>query len=192
MKEIVIQRCSWPGARAHDIVYHDEEWGVPVHNDDKLFEFLVLDAFQAGLSWTTILKKRENFREAFDGFNAKKISEYGEEKIAELLQNKGIIRNKLKIHSTISNAKLFLGIQKEIGSFDSYIWQFTNGTTVVNKWKSMDEIPVSTSESDAMSNDLKKRGFKFVGTTICYAFMQAAGMVNDHQIDCFRYKEVGS
>ncbi len=184
-------RCHWPGERPHDIIYHDEEWGVPVHDDRKLFEFLLLDAFQAGLSWTTILKKRENFREAFDNFDAKKISEYGDEKIKDLLNDKGIIRNRLKIHSAISNAKLFLNIQKEFGSFDNYIWQFTEGETIVNIRKEMADIPVSTIESDAMSKDLKKRGFKFVGTTICYAFMQAAGMVNDHTVDCFRYLEVG-
>lgn len=184
------KRCLWPGARPHDIVYHDEEWGVPVHDDRKLFEFLVLDAFQAGLSWTTILKKRENFREAFDNFNADKIASYNDDNIQELLQNSGIIRNRLKIVSTISNARLFLEAQKEFGSFDSYIWQFTGGKTLKNTWKTMQEIPVSTTESDAMSKDLKKRGFKFVGTTICYAFMQAAGMINDHTIDCFRYNEV--
>lgn len=191
MNELNRKRCPWPGNRELDIKYHDEEWGVPVHNDQKLFEFLVLDAFQAGLSWTTILKKRENFRAAFDGFDAKVIAGYDEAKIAELLQNKGIIRNKLKIRSTISNAKLFLNVQKEFGSFDSYIWQFTAGKTIINSRKSPDQIPVSTNESDAMSKDLKKRGFKFVGSTICYAFMQAAGMVNDHMVDCFRYKEVG-
>lgn len=192
MEDSELVRCSWTGNREHDIQYHDYEWGVPVHDDGKLFEFLVLDAFQAGLSWTTILKKRENFREAFDGFNAELIADYGEDKIAKLLQDKGIIRNKLKIRSTISNAKLFLSIQIEFGSFDSYIWSFTGGTTIVNSWKTMDEIPASTKESDAMSKDLKKRGFKFVGTTICYSIMQAAGMVNDHVVDCFRYKEVGS
>ncbi len=184
-------RCSWTGARPHDIQYHDEEWGVPVHDDNKLFEFLLLDAFQAGLSWTTILNKRDNFRAAFDNFDAEIIANYGDKKVGELLQNKGIIRNKLKIKSSITNARLFLGIQKEYGSFDTYIWQFTGGTTITNKRKSMQEIPATTKESDAMSNDLKKRGFKFVGSTICYAFMQAAGMVNDHVVDCFRYQEVG-
>ena len=190
MNGLIRERCPWPGNRELDIKYHDEEWGVPVHNDQKLFEFLVLDAFQAGLSWTTILKKRENFRSAFDGFDAKVIAGYDEAKIAELLQNKGIIRNQLKIRSTISNAKLFLNVQKEFGSFDSYIWQFTAGKTIINNRILLDQIPVSTKESDAMSLDLKKRGFKFVGSTICYAFMQAAGMVNDHMVDCFRYKEV--
>lgn len=185
-----LKKCPWPGDRHLDIQYHDEEWGVPVHNDQKLFEFLVLDAFQAGLSWATILKKRENFRAALDDFDAKIIAGYGEEKITELLQNKGIIRNKLKIKSTISNAKLFLDVQLEFGSFDQYIWQFTGGKTIINSWKNLDQIPANTNESDAMSMDLKKRGFKFVGTTICYAFMQAAGMVNDHLVDCFRYTEV--
>lgn len=190
MSDSNLKRCPWPGDRQLDTIYHDEEWGVPVHNDQKLFEFLVLDAFQAGLNWATILKKRENFRVAFDDFNANIIAGYGEDKIAELLQNKGIIRNQLKIKSTISNAKLFLEVQKEFGSFDKYIWQFTGGKTITNKRERLDQIPASTKESDAMSNDLKKRGFKFVGTTICYAFMQAAGMVNDHLIDCFRYNEV--
>ncbi len=184
------QRCIWPGNRKHDIKYHDEEWGVPVHDDRKLFEFLVLDAFQAGLSWTTILKKRENFREAFDNFDALVISQYDNSKIIELLNNKGIIRNRLKIVSTITNAQNFLKIQKEFGTFDKYIWQFTGGKTIINNWKNHNDIPVSTTESDAMSKDLKKRGFKFTGTTICYAFMQAAGMVNDHTLNCFRHKEL--
>ena len=183
-------RCHWPNGKDLDTIYHDQEWGVPVHDDRKLFEFLVLDAFQAGLSWSTILAKRENFRKAFDNFDPIIISRYTEEKVEELLQNAGIIRNRLKIQSTISNAVNFLDVQKEFGTFDRYIWQFTGGRTIVNTWKSMKEIPVSTSESDEMSKDLKKRGFKFVGTTICYAFMQAAGMVNDHTINCFRYKEV--
>ncbi len=182
--------CSWPNSKPLDVTYHDTEWGVPLHDDRKLFEFMVLDAFQAGLSWSTILNKRENFRLAFDNFDAQKIALYDENKVQELLQNTGIIRNKLKIRATITNARLFLDIQKEYGSFDTYIWQFVGGKTLVNKWKSMDEIPVSTKESDAMSKDLKKYGFKFVGTTICYAFMQAAGMVNDHTTACFRYAEV--
>ena len=185
-----IIRCAWAGNRDHDVRYHDEEWGVPVHNDNILFEFLILEGFQAGLSWTTILKKRENFRRAFDDFNATKIANYNEQKVASLLTDKGIVRNKLKIRSAISNAQHFLDIQKEFGAFDSYIWQFTGGTPIVNKRNSMSDIPVSTVESDAMSKDLKKRGFKFVGTTICYAFMQATGMVNDHVVDCFRFLEV--
>ncbi len=190
MKESNKNRCLWPGNKQLDIKYHDEEWGVPVHNDDKLFEFLLLDAFQAGLSWTTILNKRENFRIAFDRFNAKIIANYNEEKVDELLQNKGIIRNQLKIRSSIKNAELFLNIQQEYGSFDKYIWQFVGGKPIINCWNKTDEIPVNTKESDAMSKDLKKRGFKFVGTTICYAFMQAAGMVNDHLTDCYRYNEL--
>jgi len=186
------QRCPWPGNRALDIKYHDEEWGVPVHDDNKLFEFLLLDAFQAGLSWTTILKKRENFRIAFDNFDAKVIAEYGENKVNELMQNKGIIRNQLKIRSTIKNAQLFLGIQKEFGSFDSYIWKFTNGSTIINNWHSNSDVPATSHESENMSKDLKKRGFKFVGSTICYAFMQAAGMVNDHLTNCYRYNEINN
>ena len=184
------KRCHWPGQKELDIKYHDTEWGVPVHDDRKLFEFLVLDAFQAGLSWSTILKKRENFRQAFDNFDPVLISKYGDEKVDELLQNAGIIRNRLKIISTITNASNFLKVQKEYGSFDKYIWQFVGGTPIVNKWQTHSEIPVSTPESDAMSKDLKKRGFKFVGTTICYAFMQAAGMVNDHLVSCYRYNEL--
>lgn len=184
------ERCHWPAGKPNDTKYHDEEWGVPVHDDRKLFEFIVLDGFQAGLSWSTILNKRENFRKAFDNFNAFKISLYDEKKIEELLRNKGIIRNQLKIRSTITNAKHFLEVQKEFGSFNTYIWQFTGGKTKINRWVKHSQIPVSTNESDAMSKDLKKRGFKFVGTTICYAFMQAAGMVNDHLMNCFRYEEI--
>jgi len=182
--------CAWPGSSDLMIKYHDEEWGVPVHDDRKLFEFIVLDGFQAGLSWSTILNKRENFRKAFDNFEPEVIAEYGEGKIVTLLQYAGIIRNKLKVRATITNASAFLEVQKEFGTFDRYIWQFTGGKPLVNKWKNMSDIPASTKESDAMSKDLKKRGFKFVGTTICYAFMQAAGMVNDHVVDCFRYEEL--
>ncbi|MBU2555278.1 MAG: DNA-3-methyladenine glycosylase I [Bacteroidetes bacterium] len=185
-----LHSCEWPGGRELDIAYHDTEWGVPVHDDKKLFEFLVLDAFQAGLSWSTILKKRENFRQAFDGFDAMKIALYDEHKVADLMQNQGIIRNKLKIESAISNAAIFLEVSQEFGSFDKYIWQFTGGKTLVNHWQNQNQIPVSTPESDAMSKDMKKRGFRFVGTTICYAFMQAAGMVNDHLVTCFRHAEV--
>lgn len=183
------QRCSWP-KKELDIEYHDNEWGVPVHDDDKLFEFLVLDAFQAGLSWSTILNKRENFRKAFDNFDYKKIINYDQSKIDELLQDAGIIRNKLKIKATISNAKAFMEVQKEFGSFDKYIWSFTGGKTKINKWTELSQIPATSLESDNMSKDLKKRGFKFVGSTICYAFMQAAGMVNDHLVSCYRYKEI--
>ncbi|MEE4260017.1 MAG: DNA-3-methyladenine glycosylase I [Bacteroidales bacterium] len=183
-------RCPWPAGKANDIKYHDEEWGVPVHDDRKLFEFIVLDSFQAGLSWSTILNKRENFRKAFDNFEPATIALYDEKKIEELLRNKGIIRNQLKIRSTITNAQHFLEIQKEFGSFDKYIWQFTGGKPIINQWNNHSHIPTSTFKSDAMSKDLKKRGFKFVGTTICYAFMQGAGMVNDHLIYCFRYDEI--
>jgi DNA-3-methyladenine glycosylase I len=172
------------------IEYHDKEWGVPLHDDRKLFEFIILDAFQAGLSWSTIINKRKNFEKAFDRFDIEIIARYRQGKINKLLKDAGIIRNRLKIHSTISNAKAFLKIQKEFGSFDKYIWQFVNGKPIVNKLKKLKDIPASTKESDAMSKDLKKRGFKFVGTTICYAFMQAAGMVNDHLMDCYRYKEL--
>lgn len=182
------QRCQWAGNDPLYQKYHDEEWGKPVHDDRKLFEMLILEGAQAGLSWITILRKRENYRKAFDNFDAKKIAKFDAKKVKKLLQNEGIIRNKLKINSTIQNAKLFLEVQKEFGSFDKYIWQFVNGKPIKNKWESIKEIPAKTKESDAMSKDLKKRGFKFVGSTICYAFMQAVGMVNDHTVDCFRYK----
>jgi DNA-3-methyladenine glycosylase I len=182
--------CTWPSNNALMIEYHDKEWGVPLHDDRKLFEFIILDAFQAGLSWNTILNKRKNFEKAFDNFNAVKISKYDEKKYEALMNDAGIIRNRLKIQATITNAKAFLQVQKEFGSFDKYIWQFTGGKTIVNKWKTLKELPAKTKESDAMSKDLLKRGFKFVGSTICYAFMQAAGMVNDHIVSCTRYKEV--
>lgn len=186
MKEV--KRCEWVGSDPLMIRYHDEEWGVPVHDDRKLFEFMVLDAFQAGLSWSCVLKKRENFRKALDNFEPGLIAAYDESKIADLLQDAGIIRNQSKIRATISNARLFLEIQKEFGSFDSFIWQFTQGKTIQNHRWSEAEIPASSSESDRMSAALRKRGFKFVGSTICYAFMQAAGMVNDHLSSCFRYQ----
>lgn len=182
--------CSWPSNDPLMITYHDEEWGVPVHNDRKLFEFMVLDAFQAGLSWKTILYKRENFRKAFDNFQPEIIAKYSEHKLSELLEDAGIIRNRLKILATITNAQKFLAVQKEFGTFDQYIWQFTGGKTKVNHWMELKEIPASSPESDEMSKELKKRGFKFVGTTICYAFMQAAGMVNDHLAYCTRHKEL--
>jgi DNA-3-methyladenine glycosylase I len=182
--------CTWPSTNPLMIEYHDKEWGVPLHDDRKLFEFIILDAFQAGLSWNTILNKRKNFEKAFDNFDAVKISKYTEKKFDALMNDAGIIRNRLKIQSTITNAKAFLLVQKEFGSFDEYIWQFTGGKTIVNKWKSLKEMPARSAESDAMSKDLLKRGFKFVGSTICYAFMQAAGMVNDHIVSCTRYKEV--
>lgn len=184
------RRCAWSGDDALYIEYHDREWGVPVHDDRKLFEMLCLEGAQAGLSWITILRKRENYRKAFDNFNAKKISMYDSKKVKSLLNNPGIVRNKLKIKSVIQNARAFLLIQKEFGSFDEYIWRFA-GTKIKQKaWKSTKHIPPSTKESDAMSKDLKARGFTFVGSTICCAFMQAVGIVNDHTADCFRYKEL--
>ena len=170
--------------------YHDEEWGVPLFDDLKLFEFIILDGFQAGLSWQTIINKRENFREAFDNFKPEIIIDYGEDKVAELMNNAGIIRNKSKILATIINAQKYLDLQKEYGTFAEYIWKFTNHRTINNKFQLWKEIPATSAESDAMSKELKKLGFKFVGSTICYAFMQAAGMVNDHQIDCYRYEEI--
>ncbi len=169
------------------IKYHDEEWGVPVHDDRKLFEFLVLDAFQAGLSWKTILHRREGFRKAFDNFDAKKIALYDEEDYQRLLNDTGIIRNRAKIRGTIKNAEIFLKVVEEFGSFDKYIWQFTDYKTITNHWTGNKEVPASSKESDAMSKDMKKRGFTFCGTTICYAFMQAAGLINDHAVSCFRY-----
>ena len=184
--------CAWPKNDPLMIQYHDKEWGVPLHNDRKLFEFMVLDAFQAGLTWAIILKKREAFRKAFDNFDLKKISRYNEDKVQSLLNDASIIRNQLKIRATINNAQCFLEVQKEFGTFDLYIWQFTGNKTIVNKWTSLSQLPSSSPESDTMSKDLKKRGFKFVGSTICYAFMQAAGMVNDHLSECFRYNEVSN
>jgi len=186
----MIVRCEWPTNYPLLIEYHDKEWGVPLHDDRKLFEFLLLDAFQAGLSWSIILKKRESLRRALSGFDPVKISRYNNSRIEKLLRDPGIIRNRLKIESTISNARSFLSLQKEFGSFDKYIWQFVNFKPIRNKWKTIQDIPAKSSESDEMSMDLRKRGFKFVGSTICYAFMQAAGMVNDHTINCFRYKEI--
>jgi DNA-3-methyladenine glycosylase I len=183
-----IKRCEWPGNNNLMIEYHDKEWGVPVHDDEKLFELLILEGAQAGLTWQTVLNKRENYREAFNNFNPVKIADYDDKEIHDLLANPGIIRNKLKINATIQNAKKFLEIQKEFGSFDKYIWQFVNNKPIKNKFKSLKDVPTKTKESDSMSKDLFKRGFKFVGSTICYAFMQAVGMVNDHQINCFRYK----
>lgn len=185
------KRCGW--AAVDDPLYrdyHDKEWGVPVHDDRVLFEFLVLEGAQAGLSWGTILRKRENFRKAFDGFDPAEISQYNRRKVKSLLDDPGIIRNRLKIHATIQNAKAFLELQKEFGTFDAYIWRFVGGETRVNKWRSLNEVPASTSESAAMSKDLLSRGFRFVGPTICYAHMQATGMVNDHVVSCFRYKEL--
>lgn len=186
----MIKRCTWCLSNEKMIDYHDKEWGVPLHDDRKLFEFIILDAFQAGLSWNTIINKRDNFRKAFHNFDAAKIAKYSQAKIDKLLNDEGIIRNRLKIYSTIDNAKAFLKLQKEFGSFDKYIWQFTGYKTIVNKHKHIKSVPATSKESDAMSKDLKSRGFRFVGSTICYAFMQAAGMVNDHITDCHRYKKV--
>ncbi len=183
-------RCGWSQGSELMINYHDTEWGLPLHNDRKLFEFLVLDCFQAGLSWEIVLKKRESFRSAFDDFNPELISKYSRRKIQSLLKDPGIIRNRLKVESAVSNAAIFLKLQEEFGSFDTYIWRFTEGKTIVNSWKRLSEIPANTPVSDTMSRELKKRGFRFAGSTICYAFMQAAGMVNDHVVGCFRYREL--
>jgi DNA-3-methyladenine glycosylase I len=180
-----LRRCAWAQGDLY-IAYHDHEWGVPVHDDRRLFEFLVLEGAQAGLSWITILKKRENYRQAFDHFDARKVARYDSRKIRQLLANPGIVRNRLKIESAVQNARAFLLIQREFGSFDRYVWQFVGGKPRLNRRKSMKEIPARTSESDALSRDLRKRGFNFVGSTICYAFMQAVGMVNDDTTDCFR------
>jgi DNA-3-methyladenine glycosylase I len=183
------RRCAWAAnAGALDQAYHDREWGVPVHDDRKLFEFLILEGAQAGLSWSTILKKRENYRRAFAGFDARKVARFDAGKQRQLLKNPGIVRNRLKVRSTVDNARAFLAVQKEFGSFDRYVWEFVGGTPIQNRRRSMKQLPATTKESDAMSKDLKKRGFRFVGSTICYAFMQAVGMVNDHTIDCFRYR----
>lgn len=183
-----IQSCTWPSGDALMMQYHDEEWGVPLYDDKKLFEFLVLDAFQAGLSWKTILHKRENFRKAFADFEVEKVAKFSEDDFNRLMVDTGIIRNKLKTRATIKNAILFLEVQKEFGSFNRYIWQFVAQKTIVNQWSSSSQIPAKSPESDAMSKDLQRRGFKFVGSTICYAFMQAAGLVNDHLIGCERHK----
>ena len=182
-------RCDW-AKNDLAIHYHDTEWGVPLHDDQRLFEFLILEGAQAGLSWDTILRKRENYRLAFDNFDAEKIARYDEAKCAELLTNEGIIRNRLKIASAVRNAKSYLEIKEEFGSFDKYIWQFVNDKPIINAWENINQVPALTSISDAMSKDLKKRGFNFVGSTIMYAFMQATGMVNDHLVSCFRYKEI--
>ncbi len=184
------KRCDW--GQGNDLMqaYHDEEWGVPLHDDRALFEFLILEGAQAGLSWQTVLNKRENYREAFDNFDVAKVARYTPRRIEKLLQNAGIIRNRLKVESSISNAKAVLAVQKEFGSFDAYVWQFVDGKPKKNRFKSMSQVPATTDESDAFSKDLKQRGFRFVGSTICYAFMQAVGMVNDHTTKCFRYKQV--
>lgn len=184
-----VVRCPWPTDELY-VRYHDEEWGVPQHDDRHLFEMLVLEGAQAGLSWSTILKKRQNYRAAFDNFDARKVARYDSRKCLRLMANAGIVRNRLKIAAAIDNARAFLAVQKEFGSFDAYIWQFVGNRPKQNQWRTMKEVPASTPESDAMSKDLKKRGFRFVGSTICYAFMQAVGMVNDHLVECFRHKEV--
>lgn len=185
------KRCGWVEGQFDEYIkYHDEEWGVPVHDDRTHFEFLILEGAQAGLSWSTILKRREGYRQSFANFDPEKVAKFGEEKIQELLQFEGIIRNKLKVRSAVTNAQNFLEIQEEFGSFDEYIWQFVGGKPIVNHWTGMSKVPATTNESDALSKDLKKRGFKFVGSTIIYAHMQACGLVNDHTVDCFRYKEL--
>ena len=184
-------RCEWCKNSFEEYVrYHDEEWGVSIHDDQKQFEFLILESAQAGLSWSTVLKKRQGYQQAFANFDAKQVAEYGASKVEDLLQNPFIIRNRLKIEAAINNAKKFLDIQQAFSSFDKYIWQFVGGDPIINAWKNMKEVPVTTKESDALSKDLKKRGFKFVGSTIIYAHMQAVGMVNDHTMDCFRYHEL--
>lgn len=183
-------RCDWCVGDPLYEAYHDKEWGKPVYDDDTLFEFLILETFQAGLSWITVLRKRKNFRKAFDGFDYKKIARYNQKKIDSLLQDAGIIRNKLKIRATITNAQAFIKIQDEFGSFSKYIWGFVDGKPIINKFKNIKELPANTPMSDTISKDLKMRGFKFVGTTVIYAHMQATGMVNDHEMSCFRYNEV--
>ena len=186
----MVDRCAWAGSDPLYVAYHDLEWGVPVHEDRLMFEFLILEGAQAGLSWATILKKRENYRLAYDNFNPLLVAQYDEAKVAELLANPGIVRNRLKVAASVQNARAFLAVQDEFGSFDAYIWQFVDGAPKRNAWKTMAEIPAKTPESDILSKDLIRRGFKFVGSTICYAHMQAVGMVNDHTIDCFRYTQV--
>ena len=185
-----MNRCDWANINELEMKYHDEQWGVPVHDDRLLFEMLILEGAQAGLSWDTILQKRDNYIDAFDNFDAVKVSQYTETKIGQLLNNPGIIRNKLKINAAVENARRFLETQQEYGSFDRYIWSFVDGRSINNKWRAMSDIPSTSPESIAMSKDMKKRGFKFVGPTICYAYMQSAGMVNDHLVSCFRYSEV--
>jgi DNA-3-methyladenine glycosylase I len=183
-------RCPW-AASEPNITYHDEEWGVPVHDDRKLFEFLILEGAQAGLSWTTILNKRENYRKAFGGFRPEKIARYGERDVTRLLADSGIVRNRLKIAAAIQNAKAFAAVREEFGSFDAYLWSFVSGKPIQNRWRKMSDVPARTPDSDAMSRDMRTRGFKFVGSTICYALMQATGMVNDHLVSCPRHAELG-
>jgi DNA-3-methyladenine glycosylase I len=184
-----MQRCTWPQTEL-DIAYHDTEWGVPVHDDRVLFEFLTLEGAQAGLSWSTILKKRANYRRAFADWDSARVARFGSARVARLLEDPGIVRNRLKVNSTVSNARAFLAVQKEFGTFDKYVWQFVDGRPLTNAWRSLRELPPRTTESDSLSKDLQRRGFRFVGSTICYAFMQAVGMVNDHLTSCFRYREL--
>jgi len=184
------KRCDWAGNDELYIRYHDQEWGVPEHDDRRLFEMIILEGAQAGLSWSTVLKKRENYRRAFDDFDVEKVARYDQRKVTKLLADAGIIRNRRKLESAIQNAITFIEVQKEFGKFDTYIWQLVGGKPIINKWKFLKELPPRTEKSDILSKDLKKRGFNFVGSTICYAFMQAVGMVNDHQVDCFRYGEI--
>jgi DNA-3-methyladenine glycosylase I len=189
--EAVLPRCAWAGSDPLYLAYHDREWGVPVHDDRLLFEFLILEGAQAGLSWITILRKREHYRAAFAGFDPSAVARFDRPKVAALLADPGIVRNRLKVESALSNARAFLAIQEEFGSFASYQWRFVDGRPIRNAWNNIQEIPASTPVSDAMSRDLKKRGFRFVGSTICYSHMQAVGMVNDHTVDCFRWRELG-
>ncbi|GFO61958.1 DNA-3-methyladenine glycosylase [Geomonas silvestris] len=191
MTEIQRLRCGWAGSDPLYVSYHDLEWGEPVHDDRLLFEFLILEGAQAGLSWITILRKRPAYRAAFAGFDPEQVARFGEGDLARLLADPGVVRNRLKLNSAISNARSFLAVQQEFGSFDSYLWRFVDGVPRQNAWRSLSEVPASTSTSDALSRDLKRRGFNFVGSTICYAFMQAVGMVNDHTVDCFRWSELG-
>lgn len=190
MKKKTLKRCPWPGDSQIMVKYHDQEWGVPETDDRKLFEFLILEGAQAGLSWNTVLNKRENYRKAFDQFDPEKVARYKSKKIKTLLANAGIIRNRLKIAASVNNAQRFLEVREEFGSFAKYMWQFVDGKPVINKFRHISELPATTKVSDAMSKDLKQRGFKFVGPTICYAHMQAVGMVNDHLVDCYRYRQI--
>ena len=185
----VVQRCPWARGEQY-FAYHEDEWGVPVHDDCRLFEFLILEGAQAGLSWQTILKKRENYRQAFSQFDPQRVARYGDRERAKLLENAGIVRNRLKIASAIGNAQAFLAVQEEYGTFDRYLWRFVDGKPKQNAWKSLDQVPARTPESDTLSKELKRRGFRFVGTTICYAYMQAVGMVNDHLVSCYRHSQL--
>lgn len=184
-----LRRCSWAQGSELERDYHDNEWGVPVHDDRRLFEFITLEGAQAGLSWSTVLKKRENYRALFDQFDVEKIARYNKRKINQLLKNPGIIRNRLKVNATVTNARSFISIQDEFGSFDAFVWRFTDGKPIRNRWKTVQQVPARTELSDSLSKELRKRGFSFVGSTICYAFMQATGMVNDHTVDCYRYHQ---